>query len=312
MSGPDQQPPATADDQPDHQPHEAREVPGLGVVRPLAGGWSGRVFAADLAGETSVVRVHDPDDVQGPATTAAALRLAAGAGVPGVPDVLEVRAGDPAVGAPGLLVTRMLPGRRGDLVLPTLDDAALDAVSEQLVEVLEQLAGVRMLRAGVFLDADLTVGPLPAPFDDGLLAQLEAQLAPQAARLGLDGRTLDRLRARCREAQDVLDDEPDAPHGPGVRGACLVHSDLNPKNLLLDGDRLTGVLDWEFAHAGSRWTDVGNLLRFAEQPAYVDGLVDRLARRRGSDPADVRHLARCADLTALVDLASRAGSEQEI
>ena len=63
------------------------------------------------------------------------------------------------------------------------------------------------------------------------------------------------------DAQDLLDDE---------RRACLVHSDLNAKNLLVDPDTLevTGVLDWEFAHSGLPWTDLGQPapLRAAPSP----------------------------------------------
>ena len=58
-----------------------------------------------------------------------------------------------------------------------------------------------------------------------------------------------------------------------VPRVCLVHSDLNPKNLLFDPDTLalTGVLDWEFAHAGHPFTDLGNLLRFDRDPVVRRG-----------------------------------------
>ena len=51
-----------------------------------------------------------------------------------------------------------------------------------------------------------------------------------------------------------------------------MHSDLNPKNLLVDPDTLevTGLLDWEFAHAGLPVTDLGNLLRFDRDPAFAE------------------------------------------
>ena len=54
-----------------------------------------------------------------------------------------------------------------------------------------------------------------------------------------------------------------------------MHSDLNPKNLLVDPDTLvvTGVLDWEFAHSGHPFTDLGNLLRFDRDPAYADAVL---------------------------------------
>jgi aminoglycoside phosphotransferase (APT) family kinase protein len=38
---------------------------------------------------------------------------------------------------------------------------------------------------------------------------------------------------------------------------AVVHGDAGPYNLLVDGDRLTAVLDWEFAHVGDPAEDLG-------------------------------------------------------
>ena len=88
-----------------------------------------------------------------------------------------------------------------------------------------------------------------------------------------------------------------------------MHSDLNPKNLLVDPGTLavTGLVDWEFAHAGSPVTDLGNLLRFERDPAFTEAVV--AAYRAGVVDAaeEVLDQARAADLCALVDLASRRG-----
>ena len=94
-------------------------------------------------------------------------------------------------------------------------------------------------------------------------------------------------------------------------GRCsLVHSDLNPKNVLVDPATLevTGVLDWEYAHAGHPATDLGNLLRFERAPdhaAYAERCWAAWARRRRIEPVTALALARAADLWALVDLAAR-------
>ena len=61
------------------------------------------------------------------------------------------------------------------------------------------------------------------------------------------------------------------------------------------------------AHAGHPFTDLGNLLRFDRQPAYVEGVLAAWCERRGGTSAEALDLARAADLWALVDLASRAG-----
>ena len=90
----------------------------------------------------------------------------------------------------------------------------------------------------------------------------------------------------------------------------LVHSDLNPKNLIVDPESLTvaAVLDWEFAHSGSPYTDLGNAVRFDRQPAWVDAVVATYATVSARTQSVALDLARRADLWALVELASRRGA----
>lgn len=236
-------------------------------LQPLEGGWSGETFLAEAGGERTVVRIFAGlrHSAQAAEIQAALLRLVRGL-VP-VPAVLEVR--------PGLLVTEHLSGVRGDLLLPTLDDAGQRRLGAAVGEVAATLAGMPQLRRGVFVDGDLHV----APYD----VELPASLGPLADR-----------------AAELLDEEP---------RACLVHSDLNPKNLLVDPETLglTGVVDWEFAHAGHPFTDLGNLVRFDRAPAYLDGVLGAWRDLRGTPPDRALDLARAADLLALAELASRAG-----
>jgi aminoglycoside phosphotransferase (APT) family kinase protein len=258
---------------------------------PLEGGWSGQTFLAEAAGERSVVRVYPPESRGGAGAEvdAAVLRLVRGL-VP-VPAVLEVRPAEPARDQPGLLVTSWVDGVRGDLLLPTLAPDGLARVGAQLGSVAADLGGMPMLRAGTFADAELGV----QPFDLDLPAYL-ADLEPALAHLSVD--ELEGLRAVAVEAQTLLDT---------VDRVCLVHSDLNPKNVLLDAETLdlTAVLDWEFAHAGHPFTDLGNLLRFDREPAYVDAALSAYGARRGVGAADALELARAADLFALVELSTR-------
>jgi hypothetical protein len=138
------------------------------------------------------------------------------------------------------------------------------------------------------------------------------------------------LCAAADNAQGLLD---------GVDQACLVHGDFNPRNMLADPvtGELTGLLDWEFAHAGTPGTDLGNLLRFERDPGFTEavligylevaGDVDTLghsrgpARQAGHGQSGGRRrrlthtarrkrlldLARAADLFALAELAGRRG-----
>ena len=41
----------------------------------------------------------------------------------------------------------------------------------------------------------------------------------------------------------------------------LVHGDFRPDNILVSGDSIVGILDWEFAHSGCAYMDIGNLMR---------------------------------------------------
>jgi aminoglycoside phosphotransferase (APT) family kinase protein len=264
------------------------------TLSPLAGGHSGRTFVGEVGGERAVVRLYPPGDPRGdaaPEVDQAVLRLVRGL-LP-VPDVLEVRHADAAAGRPGLLVTSWLPGERGDLVVARLsaagDTDGLTRFGASTGAVAAALAGMPMLRPGPFVDAELTLGAFP---DGGLDDWVDSHLAdwPESQRAP--------LVEVARRAQDLLDTE---------RRTCLVHSDLNPKNLLVDPDTLevTGVLDWEFAHAGHPWTDLGNLLRFDRDPSYVAGVLGAWATRHGGAVGALLDGARAADLWALVDLASR-------
>jgi len=264
-------------------------------LTPLEGGWSGETFLAEAGGERSVVRIfasprHHPQAAE---IQEALLRLVRGL-VP-VPRVKEVRRADPETGMPGLLVTEFLPGRRGDLVLPTLDDDGLRVVGEQLGRIAGTLAGMPFLAGGTFADAGLRIDPFEPDLEEWVVQHEE----------GLDWAEddLGGLRQVARGAQERLDQTP---------RVSLVHSDLNPKNVLVDPDTLqvVGVLDWEFAHSGHPYADLGNLLRFDRRPAYVDAVLRGWTDLRGEDPTgpgapDRLATARCADLLALVELAAR-------
>lgn len=58
-----------------------------------------------------------------------------------------------------------------------------------------------------------------------------------------------------------------APDSPG--DAVLLHTDYGPHNLMLDGERVSGVLDWETSRLGDPGEDLSYLL------LYLAGRVDR-------------------------------------
>jgi len=265
-------------------------------IAPLEGGWSGETFVAEAGGERTVVRIYaDPRHPAHAAEIAASL-LRLVRGLLPVPQVREVRRADPAAGTPALLVTEWLPGVRGDLLLPTLDDSEARRAGAAVGEVAAVLAGMPTLRAGTFVDGDLTV----EPFDADLTAWVERHRG-DLARMDWHAGEIDTLVRVAERAQARLD---------SVDRTSLVHSDLNPKNLLLDptSQAVTGVLDWEFTHSGHPFTDLGNVARFDRESSYLAGVLEAWEARHGTPPDDALDLARAADLLALIDLAARSGS----
>jgi len=267
----------------------------FGSLSPLPGGWSGQTFAAEAGGERSVVRIYANASDRGERAhevDAALLRLVRG--VLPVAEVLEVRQPDLAQDVPALLVTSFLPGVRGDELMGDLDDEGLTRLGSHLGSLLADIGGVPMPRAGLFVDADLTIVEFPG------LDDLAGQVDQHTDRL--DRFTPDEiagLREVAVHAQALLDT---------VGRACLVHSDVNPKNLLVDPVTLavTGLVDWEYSHSGHPFTDLGNLLRFDREPAFVEAVLAAYVDRRGGTRDEALTLARAADLWALVDLAARS------
>ena len=269
-------------------------------MAPLAGGHGGETFLATSAGERTVVRIYahrgasrGPDAVD---VDAAVLRLVRGL-LP-VAEVLEVRRPDPGLGTPGLLVTSLLPGERLDLVLPGLDAARREVLGEHLADLLARLAQMPTLRGGLFADGDLRIAPVPRAMED-LPGWVESHRGSGALADWPEADFASLLRV-ADAAQGLLD---------RLDRTCLVHSDLNPKNLLVDPDSLdvTGLVDWEFAHSGLPVTDLGNLLRFERDPVLATAVVEGFRSRVPDAGSDVLDLARAADLYALVDLAARRG-----
>lgn len=219
-----------------------------------------------------------------PAMTWAARARAAG------PIVVKVRAGDdgradgktrwcaaqlPALGARGypvpailwhgglgadwyVTVQTRLPGRP----LSTLDGPMLDAVV-RLVE-LQADAGIPAE------DSDFTSYVANVLFDDWDDEWIDAARACTGAA---------ELCARLRRWLEPV-------WGLRLPPTDYAHNDLNPSNILTDGTRITGVVDWDEFGLGSRALDLVVLAIDCERdgnPAAADRLLAEAARVVGGD-----------------------------
>jgi Ser/Thr protein kinase RdoA (MazF antagonist) len=148
----------------------------------------------------------------------------------------------------------------------------------------------------------------PGFFEDGTLRPGPPGMEPTSG--------LDVFVRRCltegNAAGHLSDEEQEAllryaeravPALAGLQGARqLVHSDYNPKNILVDGPRIAAVLDWEFAFSSTPLVDVGNMLRDTRPPGFADGFLDGYGDRL---PPDWRELSQALDLFALADFLTR-------
>jgi aminoglycoside phosphotransferase (APT) family kinase protein len=256
---------------------------------PLTGGYGGETYAVSAAGEDAVLRlyVRQPDRA---AVDVSLMELVRGL-LP-VPRVLDAKPeGSPD--DPPYVLTERLPGVNLEVYLQTAGEAERRRVGEHLGQLLVRLSGMPFRVVGEFVGRELMVRPYN--FGD-----LQQYVDAHVADLELDEKQVANLGEVIALAEDLL--------AGGVDRVCLVHSDFNPKNLLVDPDtqEITGLIDWEFAHAGSPYTDLGNLLRFCTDPA-VGGAALNVVREGAPGLGDPRlqDLGRAADLWALIDLASR-------
>ncbi|MDX3000442.1 phosphotransferase [Kribbella solani] len=258
---------------------------------PLAGGYGGQTFAVSAGGEDAVIKLYVKDPERA-AVDAALLQLVRGL-LP-VPRVLDLKR-DGSFDDPPYLLTERLPGVNLQEFLESATDDQRRTVGAQLGELLACLSGMPFLRTGMFRDSDLVI----EPFDLGDLSEYSAGQV-----LGFDARQQDGFADVVAAAEDVL--------AGGVDRVCLVHGDFNPKNLLVDPAtaRITGLIDWEFAHAGSPYTDLGNLFRFCTDPVLAGATLDGLGRGGLDLGEPLVDLGRAADLWALLELAGRAAEHE--
>jgi aminoglycoside phosphotransferase (APT) family kinase protein len=286
-------------------PSPPPRIPGYDDVRPVVGGNSGEVFLARSAatGDDVVVRAYGAGrrrrGPEAPGVHAAVLRRVDGV-VP-APRVIELR--EPARdGESALLVTTVVPGVVLDQVLQAAEPDLADALGRSLGEVLGRLTCIPMGGPGDFLDATLENRIWPEG-SESLVTWLDRwrDRAPLAA---LGAHETATLYEACREADALLATAP---------RACLVHGDFSPRNVLCDPGTgvVTGLIDWEFAHAGHPMEDAGHQLRERPGSAFVTAMLDSLDAwlppSERSDAETHRRTARAADLYWIIEIASRLG-----
>jgi aminoglycoside phosphotransferase (APT) family kinase protein len=224
--------------------------PAAGDVRRLSGGASRETYLYDRAGRGGLILQceHAGKPTGEPPGQAALLEAASAAGVP-VASVVAHGIDDPVLGAAWTLVEAVPGTSEPGQILATSTSTSPRALLEDIAAA---LAAVHRMPAD----------PGLAPPAEQPLAQLRAlhdQLGEPHPVFELAFRTLGADRPPERTA--------------------LVHGDFRIGNLMVEKDRVTGVLDWELTHIGDPVEDLGWLCvpawRFARPDLPAGGLGTR-------------------------------------
>jgi len=282
--------------------------PGAGVrrVEVMSGGLANTNYRVDTERGSRVLRLV----TRSPASAekeALLLTELAGLGVP-VPRLLgRTPAGAAGCPAPALW-QELLPGQTLEEAIPELDLLGSVALGRALGAALVRVHERRFAEAGdlVVRGGELVVSPWTFPHE----------------KAGAEGTPLERYVRYCLEqtpagarlgslAEEVRTFVSETSGRWSSGPARLVHADFKPCNLMVEeeaeGWALKGILDWEFAHAGTPYSDYGNLFR-ARSPAlpqgFEEGFVEGLREGGVELPLDWRARRARVDLTSALDFLS--------
>lgn len=162
------------------------------------------------------------------------LRALADAGLK-VPKPLLLEPSADVLGAPFMLVTRMGGTAQGTY----FDPPPLSSVATQMAEQLARLHSLPLLlveESGLRREATTAAGRLEGVNE---FRRIHEQWGPREPLVEI---ALEWLEANCQQIDGAL---------------ALIHNDLGSHNLLVDGDSLVAILDWELAAIGNPAADLG-------------------------------------------------------
>jgi aminoglycoside phosphotransferase (APT) family kinase protein len=153
---------------------------------------------------------------------------------------------DDIAGRPGFLMEYVAAEGAGRRIVA---DAGLAVARRKLpIEMAEALAGIHAVRDDELsaLVQSASLADFGAPTD--VAANVVGRLAQRLESSGFESPTIELGLAWMRGHLGLTDSEGDV--------AVLVHGDFRIGNLLVNAHGLAAVIDWETAHAGSRYEDL--------------------------------------------------------
>lgn len=190
-----------------------------------------------------------------------------------------------------------MPGRlMREVILGTKDKKIISACAMDAGKYLGELRRLALPHGG-FFRKDLSIRPY-APEEEFLPYVLNLLKEPGVGEsLGQD---LHQATLQLVQSQATI--------LPPAKEANLTHADYDPSNMLVqetrDGWKISAILDWEFAFAGTYLLDIGMMLRYAHKlPAcYENSFISGLTSASGPLPAQWKKQAKLMDLLCLLQL----------
>jgi aminoglycoside phosphotransferase (APT) family kinase protein len=155
-------------------------------------------------------------------------------------------------------------------------------------EALVRIAALEFKSAGI-INADGTITPFSFGGSKGFVAE---KLEDAEVRTWLGEEAVGALITVLQKEAGRLD-ELDAQ-------SRLVHGDFNPTNILIHHGKVSGILDWEFCHAGTPYMDIGNLLRNTASN-YHRAIKQGLEAGGMALPDDWKERAELVDVTSQLE-----------
>lgn len=107
------------------------------------------------------------------------------------------------------------------------------------------------------------------------------------------------------------------PSVPGLLGAgpAVVHGDFGPQNVLIEGDSINALLDWEFAHVGEpvedlAWAEWIVRMHHADHVGALPELLDASCLHLGWSERQRAMVTRCDELMRMAEAAGSADTTE--
>jgi aminoglycoside phosphotransferase (APT) family kinase protein len=169
--------------------------------------------------------------------------------------------------------------------------------ASKAAEALAEISGIWFDEPGQIL-ADGSIGPWPFGKIEGFVSEM---LNHDAVQHWLGEKCCDQIREIYKREADRLAELNDE--------CFLVHGDFNPYNILIHNGKVSGILDWEFAHSGTPYMDIGNMLRHLDKD-YHSLIAAGLILGGMNVPWDWKERAQLVDLGSQLNFLTFVRSDE--